>query len=74
MLTYSIGELIDKLCVVHLKIWHIEQEVENLRVNKDDHLERIDKLLDQVVTLNKLRVEIVASIDEFFEDQKNETS
>jgi len=74
MLTYSIGELIDKLCIVHLKIWHIEEEVEKLRTNKDKNLERIDELLDQVVTLNKLRVDIVSSIDEFFKNTKHEAS
>ena len=67
MLTYSIGELIDKLCVVHLKIWHIEEEIEKIKTSQErGDLEKIDKRLNQVVTLNKLRVDIVESIDEFF--------
>ena len=69
MLTYSIGELVDKLCVVHLKIWHIEEETEKLKSNPSENLERINELLDQVVTLNKLRVNIVESIDEYFKEK-----
>lgn len=66
MLSYSIGELIDKLCVIHLKIWHIEEEVERIKDSKEEEdLKRIDQLLQQVVTLNKTRVDIVSSIDEF---------
>jgi hypothetical protein len=73
MLTYSAGELIDKLCIVHLKIWHIEEEIERIK-DTEGNKEKIDKLLDQVVTLNKLRVDIVSSIDEIFEGKKNEVS
>ena len=69
MLTYSIGELVDKLCVVHLKIWHIEEETVKLKSNPSENLERINELLDQVVTLNKLRVNIVESIDEYFKEK-----
>lgn len=74
MLTYTAGDLIDKLCVVHLKIWHIEDEIERIK-EQENSKERIDKLLDQVVTLNELRVKIVSSINEIFEELKtNEIS
>jgi hypothetical protein len=61
------GELQDKLIVVHLKIWHIEEEIE--RIKDSENVAVIDKLLDQVVTLNELRVKIVASIDELWENK-----
>jgi hypothetical protein len=76
MLTYSLSELIDKLCIAHLKLWHIESEIEQIRDGVEsvdelskEQLERIDALLDQVVTLNKLRVDIVSSIDELFDNK-----
>lgn len=69
MLTYSIGELIDKLCVVHLKIWHLEEEIERLRNLGEEELENIEPLLNKVVSLNKLRVKIVSSIDEFLTEE-----
>lgn len=67
MLTYSIGEMIDKLTVTHLKIWHIEEEIQKKRAEKAPDKE-IEKLCDQVVSLNAQRVKIVSSINEFFEE------
>jgi len=70
MLTYTIGDLIDKLCVVHLKIWHIEDNIEKIKDSKEEKdLETIEKLLNQVVTLNKLRIDIVESINEFWDEK-----
>lgn len=71
MLTYSIGELVDKLCVIHLKIWHIEEEIEKIKDSKEKKdLVKVDKFLQQVVTLNKQRVKIVESIDEYFKEHE----
>lgn len=70
MLTYSIGELIDKLCVIHLKMWHIEEEVEKLKNFDCKDLEKIDKYLDQIVNLNETRVKIVDSINEIINDKE----
>jgi hypothetical protein len=59
---------ISNISGIHLKLWHIEDEIERIRDDKEQ-LERIDALLDQVVTLNKLRVDIVGSIEELFDNK-----
>jgi hypothetical protein len=71
MLKYSIGELIDKLAVIHLKIWHIEEKIAEFPEEDFEPTKEQVDLLDQVVSLNKLRVEIVDSINELFEELKN---
>jgi hypothetical protein len=58
------GELIDKLTVIHLKIWHIEEEIEK---GGDDA--KIEKLCDQVVNLNSARDEIIKAIDAYFKEK-----
>ena len=64
MIQYSIGELIDKLCIVNLKIWHTEEEIrETEKTNKP---EETLGLCDRVVGFNKLRNELIDSINEFF--------
>ena len=65
MLTYSIGEMIDKLCVIHLKVWHIEEQIQKAEADGLDAKE-IEKLCDKVVNLNAYRMKIVKSIDEYF--------
>ena len=72
MLTYSIGEMIDRLAVVHLKIWHLEEEIQKLKeINAP--AKKIEIICDQVVNLNAFRMKIVKAIDEYFEDRdKNE--
>ena len=67
MLTYSIGELIDKLSVVHLKLWHAEEKTEMLK--ETNNIEEIDALLSQIISLNELRVKIVESIDELWREK-----
>jgi len=69
MLTYSLSELVDKLSVVHLKLWHIEDEI-GKRKKEDYPAEEIEPLCNQIVTLNALRIKIVNSIDEMFEGMK----
>jgi len=68
MLAYSVGEMIDKLTVTHLKIWHIEEEIQKKRIKEASDKE-IEELCDQVVSLNAQRVKIVSSIDEFFKEK-----
>ena len=58
MLTYSIGEMVDKLCVNHLKIWHIEEQIKQAEIDNKD-AEEIEKLCDKVVNLNAYRMKIV---------------
>jgi len=65
MIQYSIGELIDKLCIVNLKLFHTETEIrEKEKTNKP---EETLVLCDRVVNFNKLRNELIDSINEFFE-------
>ena len=66
MIQYSIGELIDKLTITNLKIWHTEENIDEL--NKSNaSIEQIEVLCDRVVSFNKLRNEIIESINEFFD-------
>jgi len=65
MLTYSIGEMVDKLCVIHLKVWHLEEQIQKAEEDSLDAKE-IEKLCDKVVNLNAYRMKIVKSIDEYF--------
>ena len=71
MLTYSIGEMIDKLAVIHLKIWHLEELIDKVKSSEDPYeTEWLEKKFDQVVSLNKKRMEIVSAIDEYFSDKQ----
>jgi len=54
---YTIGELIDKLTVVHLKIWHLEENM-----NSDNHNNK-GEISKQIIKLNDYRNKIIASID-----------
>ena len=65
MLQYSIGELIDKLSIVNLKIWHIEEEIKK---KEKDNPDEVLALCDKVVDFNKLRNNIIDSINEFFKE------
>ena len=65
MLTYSIGEMIDRLAVTHLKIWHLEEQIQVYN-QTGESAETIEALCDQVVSLNAFRMKVVASIDEYF--------
>ena len=68
MIQYSIGELIDKLTIVNLKLWHTEENIQKLKKDSASAKE-IEKLCDHVVGFNKLRNELIESINEFFEDK-----
>jgi hypothetical protein len=67
MIQYSIGELIDRLGITNLKIWHTEEEIKEKE--KIEPPEDVLVLCDRVVELNKLRNELIKSIDEFFENK-----
>jgi len=62
MLYYSIGELIDKLAIVSLKHWHLEERLTQEGISTEEKHE----ITQQVLGLNKLRSKIVDSINEFF--------
>lgn len=65
MIQYSMGELIDKLTIIHLKIWHLEEDIAAAKVSNIP-VEEIEKMCDQVVNLNTTRNHIVKSINELF--------
>ena len=66
MIQYSVGELVDKLAIIHLKIWHLEEDIAGAR-ERGLPDEDIEKLCDQVVNLNTTRNAIVKSINEMYE-------
>ena len=72
MLYYSLAELIDRLGITHNKLFHIEEQIEKGKKENWSE-EKIVPLLDQVVSLNKLRVDIVESINELFERSKEKS-
>jgi len=59
---YSLGELVDKLAVVHLKIWHLE-EAATIAKSNGDPPDEIEKLFDQIINLNTTRNKIVSAIN-----------
>lgn len=63
---YSFGELVDKLAVIHLKIWNLEDKIGKA---KDNGLSdsNIESMCDQVINLNTTRNKIVISLDELYE-------
>jgi hypothetical protein len=69
MIQYSIGELVDKLCIVNLKIWHTEEDI-SLFTKAGAEAKEIEKLCDRVVSFNKLRNKLIESINEFFEGKE----
>lgn len=73
MLKYSMGDLVDKLTIVHLKLWHLEEKVQSFQEDMiENPTQEMLDILDQIVSLNKFRVEIVESINELFEELKHE--
>lgn len=69
MIQYSIGELIDRLIITNLKIYHLEENIKDLNTKHDISADQILPLCEQVVSLNKLRNELISSISEFFENK-----
>lgn len=62
MLEYTLGEIIDRLCITHLKIWHIEEQLANPNLDKTIK----GKLCEDIVKLNTLRTACIKSIDEYY--------
>ena len=61
---YSIGEIIDRLVIVHLKQWHAEE----IMADPDVSDEKKAEITDQIISLNAFRMKLVAAIDEAFEE------
>jgi len=69
MIQYSIGELIDKLVIVNLKLWHTEEHISELKAN-NTAAEEIEKNCNRVVAFNKQRMDIIESINELYSKDK----
>ncbi len=63
MLEYTIGEIIDRLAITNLKMWHLEEQMNDPNVSLDEK----GKISEQIVKLNELRNKCIKAIDEFFE-------
>jgi len=60
---YTLGELIDRLCITNLKMWHIEEELNNEAVDMTTK----GRLCEDIVKLNTLRNNCIKSIDAFYD-------
>jgi len=56
LVRYTVGELIDKLVIVNLKIWHLEENLNLDNINKG-------KTSKQIIKLNTYRNKLIKSID-----------
>jgi hypothetical protein len=56
---YTIGEVIDRLSITNLKMWHLEEQMNNPSISLED-----------IVKLNNLRNKCIDSINEYFEGQQ----
>ena len=66
MICYTLGELIDRLSITHIKQWHLEE----IMADKDVSLEEKGKIPDQIISLNNFRKELVEAINEYFDKVK----
>lgn len=57
----SLGELCDRLCVVSLKQWHLEEQMRDPDVSDEAKVE----VTDQIVNLNAFRMRLISAIDEY---------
>ena len=65
MLRYTVGELIDRLIICHLKYWHMEEKISEANISKEE----IGKISRQMDSLNKFRNKIIESLNEFFKEE-----
>jgi hypothetical protein len=63
MIYYSLGELVDRLAIVNLKQWHLEEKISDPNISLEDKGE----FTKQVESLNDFRMKLIASIDEYYE-------
>ncbi len=61
----SPGELVDRLSIVNLKIWHLESDIRLGKENKLSKEEIADNAL-AIRDLNKERIELKNAINELF--------
>jgi hypothetical protein len=66
MLEYTIGEIVDRLAITNLKMWHLEEQMNDSTISLDEK----GKISEQIVKLNVLRMKCIDSINEYFERKK----
>jgi len=72
----TLGSLVDKLCIVNLKMWHTQEEVYAIRKMSmaefkkryGQRPEALKRALDKATTLNVQRNELIDEVDQFFRD------
>ncbi|HJZ23383.1 hypothetical protein A2714_03180 [Candidatus Woesebacteria bacterium RIFCSPHIGHO2_01_FULL_38_9] len=69
MTTELIGDLIDKLSIVNIKIWDATQKA-HIASEQDDQQKAHD-LFEKVEAMNIQRKEYIAAINAWFTDKKN---
>lgn len=57
----SLGELCDRLAIVSLKQWHLEEQMADPSISDETKVE----ITDQIVNLNAFRMRLIAAIDEY---------
>jgi len=67
--TISIGELIDRLSIVNLKVWHVEEKI----AKTIDKNEKAD-LGDLIRCLNRERADLREEINQILEGKKRGTN
>jgi len=60
----SLGELIDRLAICHLKQWHLEEQMNDPDISDEAKV----KITDQIVSLNQFRMKLIDAIDEYAEN------
>jgi hypothetical protein len=64
MLSYTFGEIVDRLCITNLKMWHLEEQMNDPKIS----LEEKGKISEHIVELNTLRNKCIDSINEYFQE------
>ena len=55
------GELVDRLTIVNIKIWHLEEKIAKAQIDND--FEKIGKLALQIRIINNDRIELKEEIN-----------
>ena len=58
----TLGELVDRLSITNLKMWHIEEKLQDPSID----MKTKGKLCEDIVKLNTLRNKYIEAIDEKF--------
>ena len=62
----TLGELVDRLSITNLKMWHIEEKLQDSSIDMAEK----GRLCEDIVKLNTLRNKLIEAIDEKFAQLK----